>query len=226
MTTAVESGGRYQNACILGAGRFGRRAFVRLQTVFPPANLTLVDSEPAAVQGIQAAGGRAVTMDAIRFLVASHARMAPDDWIVPAVPIHVAYEWLHHQPDLDMAVEALTVPRELDDMLPNSFRGPEGQLYVSNADFLCPDDCPEPEGLCTVTGEPRPRVLHETLSRLVLPGFQSICIVSEQLAPGVGGYRLRALDAALETVLNNTGSFLVSTACKCHGVVHALRKAE
>jgi hypothetical protein len=93
---------------------------------------------------------------------------------------------------------------------------------VSHANFICPDDCPEPDDYCTITGESRPPALYNMLAGLNMPGFHSTCIVSSQLAPGQGGYQWRTLLRALEDVKAHPGKVLVSTACKCHGVIHAL----
>lgn len=221
MTPPIDKGRAPQIAYILGGGNFGSRAFARLQSSFLSSNLTVVDREPAALEAVEAAGGRVVHADAPAFLAASQAQMGLDDWIIPAIPIHVAFAWLQEMLSPAMHFETMPAPRELEVLLPNVMRGAAGELYISNADFRCPDECLEPDDLCTATGKPRPRVLHATLSGLTLSGYRSICIVSEQLGPGVGGYRLRALHKALETVRRNPGSFFVSTACKCHGVLHA-----
>jgi len=157
----------------------------------------------------------------VSFLASSKEKMGPDDWIVPAIPIHVAFEWIRQALKPEKELKTIPVPGRLEAMLPNPIRGTEGQLYASNADFICPDDCPEPETYCTVTGEPRPQVLCELLYDLNLPDFHSICVVSSQLAPGVGGFQLRTLHQALEGIRSHPGNILISTACKCHGVVHA-----
>jgi hypothetical protein len=133
----------------------------------------------------------------------------------------VAVEWLLQELKPASDGRIIPVPEELETRLPNPIRGAEGQLYVSNAAFICPDDCPEPDDLCTVTGEPRPLVLCDTLSNLILPGYHATCIVSSQLAPGVGGYQWRTLLGVLADIKAHPGKILVSTACKCHAVVHA-----
>ena len=186
-----------------------------------PANIIVVDHHYKPLKKITAVGGHAIEMDSISFLTSSKNKIHPDDWIVPAVPIHVAFEWVLHELKSTSDCRIIPVPEELEARLPNPIRGADGQLYVSNADFICPDDCPEPDDLCTVTGEPRPLVLCDTLSNLRLPGYHSTCILSSQLAPGVGGYQWQTLLRALEDIKTRPGKILVSTACKCHGVLHA-----
>jgi hypothetical protein len=58
-----------------------------------------------------------------------------------------------------------------------------------------------------------------------LPGYQVKVIPSRQLAPGVGGYapgRLLGLARELEDL---RGNVLIATACRCHGVMHGLRRS-
>ena len=210
-----------QKVYILGSGRFGSRAFHYLKPRFQQANMTVVDKKIDRLKPIVAHGGRAVAMDAVFFLTAAKAKMDLDDWIVPAVPIHLAFEWLRRE--LKSACRVIPVPKKLETLLPNAMKGTEGQIYASNADFICPDNCPEPADYCIATGEPRPQVLCDTLSSLKLPGFHATGIVSSQLAPGVGGYQWRTLYRALKEIKAHPGDMLFSTACKCHGVMHAFR---
>ena len=206
---------------ILGSGHFGSRAFFFLRQRFPSASLTVVDTRYNTLKKIVAEGGNAVALDAISFLQSSKERMDPDDWIIPAVPIHVAYEWLRRELKTETVFKTIPAPKELESLLPNPIRGDNGQLYASNADFLCPDDCDEPDQYCTVTGEPRPQVLCDILTDLKLSDYYSICIVSSQLAPGVGGFRFQALLQALKELKTHPGKCLVSTSCKCHCVIHS-----
>jgi hypothetical protein len=56
--------------------------------------------------------------------------------------------------------------------------------------------------------------------------FASKVIISEQLSPGVGGFRLNALLALLEDVKklkNSVPLVLISTASRCHAVTSALK---
>jgi hypothetical protein len=87
---------------------------------------------------------------------------------------------------------------------------------------LCPEDCPEPEDGCTVTGEIRPP-LFGVMADLPVPGFEVHVIRSRQLAPGVGGYRIADLKALQGRVLGRPGvKWLVGTACRCHGTITGL----
>ena len=212
-----------QKAYILGSGSFGSRAFNSLQPRFQKANITVMDKSLSALKGIIANRGHTVVMDAVSYLTASKEKMDSDDWIIPAVPIHLAYEWLRQELKIISECNAFPVPEALETLLPNTIKGVDGQLYASNADFICPDDCPEPDDYCTVTGKSRPQGLSDTLSSLKLPGFHSTCIVSSQLAPGVGGFQWSILHKTLKEIKAHPGKILVSTSCKCHCVIHAFR---
>jgi hypothetical protein len=201
---------------IIGGGRFGRLACERLQIARPEAKFVVVDHREINVfSGIER-----VTADAVGFLTTN---MQPDSatWIVPAIPIHLAYEWFVARLRHECHLQPRAVPMGLVPLLPNACVGPNGQVYLSNADFRCPDDCPEPSDVCLQTGKPRPRIMHTFLANLAYGEYQSFVIRSHQLAPGVGGYQAATLFEGLERLQRQTGRFLFSTACKCHAVMHA-----
>ena len=108
--------------------------------------------------------------------------------------------------------------------VPNPLRGPDGNLYVSHADFTCPDDCAEPEDVCTVTQTTRERNMFEILGDIKVPPFQPLVIRSYQLGPGIGGYRPEQLFDLLSEVEQAKGHLAVCTACRCHGVVTGLKR--
>lgn len=208
---------------ILGAGNFGMRAAQSLRSKSPEAGITVVDVDKQALKEAADLGFEAAPMDAISFLMLNEWRMAAQDWIVPAVPVHVVYEWARQKLRREAVFEELSVPEEVEALLPNPIRGEKGQIYATNATFMCPDDCPEPEDVCTVTGQPRPQVLCNTLTDLAVAGFRSVTIVSSQLAPGTGGFQLVAFRHAMAEIKAEPGKVLLSTACKCHGVIHAFQ---
>ena len=92
-----------------------------------------------------------VAAEAIAFLAANLRENSPWDWLIPMVPVHVAWAWLLAGPLKGW--ETAAVPEELEQLAPVRFRGPEGQLYLSRAAHLCPDDCPEPDS--SLPGERR-----------------------------------------------------------------------
>lgn len=146
--------------------------------------------------------------------------MSAETLIVPAIPRHLAFEWL--QALKAPVIRRLPVPPEASSGLPHAWTASDGSLLVSYADFRCPDDCPEPMA-CTVTGKRRERPLYALLRAVQVPGFAVHVIQSRQLAPGLGGYRAGdLLEAAHRITEAGSKKWLLGTACKCHGIVTAL----
>jgi hypothetical protein len=210
---------------ILGSGKFGRLALARLARQDAAANFIIVDRDPAPLAALgDGLDCQQVQAEAIAYLAQHLKNDGRWDWIIPMVPLHVAYHWLLKGPLAGMGWQPAAVPEVLEHLFPTVERGPDGELYLSRAQHLCPDDCAEPE-ICPVTGESRALPLHQELAALHLPGYQVKVIASRQLAPGVGGYtpgRLLDLARDLDAL---TGTVLIATACGCHGVIHGLTRS-
>jgi len=206
---------------ILGAGRFGRLAVERLLARREPPQLVVVDQNPDKLLLFADRPVERVNEDVLDFLRAN-LEEGPD-WIVPAVPIHVAFGWLAAELAGIGRLETLSAPQTVDSQIPNPWRDGRGGLYTSVATFRCPDDCSEPRDRCTVTGLRRSGDLFALLARIRVPGYVPLVVRSQQLAAGVGGYRPSALQRLLRGAEAAQGSVLVATACRCHGVIHALR---
>jgi len=205
---------------ILGAGRFGRLAAERLQKRHPGADFLVVDGREEKLAQIQKDLGLPTRAeDALSFLAASE--FSGDVWIIPAIPVHVAFQWILLELQKRGQASARPVPDTVDAEVPNPLRR-GGTVYASYATFICPDACSEPEGICTHTGGPRRGNLFEHLGRISSPGFHMVVVRSWQLAPGVGGYPGWKLREALEEIAACAGKHLVATACRCHGVVDGL----
>ena len=201
---------------IIGAGRFGRIAVRRITRRYPDAALTVVDIAPAGFESRTAAVVRA---DGVRWLFDQLDDVEAVDMIVPAVPLHLAAEWLRLSLSGDFDARPATLRESWLDRMPNPMRGGPGQVLTSHADFICPDDCPEP-GICTRTGRPRPPDLYRLLEGLDLPDVRPVVLRSRQLLPGVGGLRPADLIDAREAARASGGGLLmIATACLCHGVV-------
>jgi hypothetical protein len=212
---------------ILGSGKFGRLALMRLAREDAAASFVVVDRDPGAlaVQLDGIPGPIRVQAEAVAFLV-QHLRAGDRwDWIIPMVPVHVAYEWLLAGPLAGSAWQPAAVPESLAGLIPGARRGSRGEFYLSWSRHLCPDDCSEPE-VCPVTGESRDQPLHQELASLHLAGYAIRVIPSRQLAPGVGGYSPgRLLDLARDMEAME-GNVLIATACRCHGVIHGLTQGS
>jgi hypothetical protein len=67
--------------------------------------------------------------------------------------------------------------------------------------------------------------MFELLGNLDVEPFKALNIRSHQLGPGIGGYRPDQLYELLENVKQSLGPIVVSTACRCHGVITGLERA-
>ena len=202
---------------IIGSGRFGQIAVDRIATQKPDARITVVDK-----QCIEKAQDGIITIrqDGIQWLVDMLSPESPVDVIVPAIPIHVAVEWLKYNLQKKYDISSFPIQNDWLDRMPHPMRGGEGQIYVSHADFLCPDNCPEPEKICTHTGKPRPKDLFRLLAGIDLGNVLPIVLRSHQILPGVGGIYPKDLFNASEMVCKNRNQpLMIATACRCHGVI-------
>ncbi len=206
---------------IIGCGRFGSRAVRTLLGKRPLSRITVVDNNEEAFREISSLRAEKVVREGLLYLDQALSGSSSPDYIIPAVPFHLAFEFALLRLKA-VGARRTIVPPLLD--LPNPVLGNTGDLYASFADFLCPDDCPEPSQYCTVTRTKRSKPLFKIL--MDLKGlFDSTVIRSHQLGPGVGGYRQDALINLIETIKKRRASdrpFLISTACRCHGVTSAL----
>ncbi|GAB4285430.1 MAG: hypothetical protein Kow0092_39490 [Deferrisomatales bacterium] len=206
---------------VLGAGTFGRHAARTLSNMDGTRRLLLVDRDEEPLRRVPPQEGDTERADAVAFLAAGLEGSDRPDWIVPAVPIHLAARWCQARLGPG-SLERHPVPEAVARALPNPLRAAPDELYVSHATFRCPPGCEEPRDTCTVTGRPRPANLFELLGQLRVAPFRSLVVRSHQLGPGVGGYRPAQLLDLLEEVRRTRGPLLVSTACRCHGVVTGL----
>lgn len=206
---------------VLGAGKFGSKAAHTLSRN-GKNQITVVDANPDRCAALSDSGIKTVCADCIEYLAENLKHPPQFEWIIPAVPLHVAYEWFLKVVPENATVKPLPVPAAVADALPNPIRGAQGQVYTSYADFICPDNCPEPGDICSFTGQARRGILHRTLGQLSFQDYRSVVVQSRQMAPGLGGYRSSDLLSVRDRVLSADGPVLLSTACRCHGVTHAV----
>ncbi|MFH1954342.1 MAG: potassium transporter [Pseudomonadota bacterium] len=208
---------------IIGVGQFGLLAYRRLSKKSEDTHFVLVDPVRENLLQHEGPDCTIAQADGVDFLENHLHPGNKPDWIIPALPVHLAAEWflVHLGPD---RVRRVPLPPEIDPILPNPIRGSEGNVYVSHADFKCPDDCAEPRDICTVTNEKRKQNMFEILGGLQIPPFQALVIRSYQLGAGIGGYRPGQLLSLMDAVEGARGRLLVSTACRCHGVVTGLER--
>jgi hypothetical protein len=206
---------------ILGAGRFGRIAAERLKRRFPGSSLRVIDKAVDKVEAIrrelQIYGEVADSLQSI-----AGSALSEDAWIIPAIPVHVGFEWVLHAMARIGEIRRLPVPEDVASQVPNPVRSPSGALYSGFATFICADNCSEPDEICTHTGKPRLGNLYEVLEKVCVSEFNIAVLRSWQLAPGVGGYPVRRLNDLLEKIHARAGKHLIATSCRCHGVIDAL----
>ena len=206
---------------IIGAGQFGSRA----ARILSPrhSEVFAVDLNPESLSLINSLPVRSIVHDGVRFLFENADKFKHNYLIVPSIPLHLAFEWLMLSLQGKRKMVKTAVPAEAASLFPHHWPASEGSLLVSHADFICPDDCPEPL-VCTVTGEKRKVPLYEMMGKPAYPGFFTHVIRSRQLAPGLGGYRVKDLQETADKILyHGKGSFFLSTACKCHGILTAFK---
>ncbi len=207
---------------VIGAGKFGAKAVRTLVSENPRAQVVLVDSDPRTLEGWDEPV-ETIATDGIIDLVTRLKQGREPDWIIPAIPVHVALALITGLLQKEIQIAPIPIPEEIRRNLPNPISAEESQLWVSHAAFLCPSNCSEPDEYCTVTRKPRYPDMYRLLEKINTSAFNSVVVRSHQLAPGVGGYRPADIDRALSVMRRSKGPVLVSTACRCHGVVNAIR---
>jgi hypothetical protein len=208
---------------IIGVGHFGTIAFQRLSQDGKDRHFVLVDPLEEHLLRCKNPTATLEVSDGMDFCQKHLTKSRLPDWIIPALPVHLAAEWilLHLGPK---RLRRIPMPAELEVLVPNPIRGPEGNLYVSHADFRCPADCDEPRDICTVTQERRQQNMFELLGDLSIEPFRALTVRSHQLGPGIGGYRPEQLFELMEGVRQAMGPIALSTACRCHGVITGLER--
>jgi hypothetical protein len=208
---------------ILGAGKFGQIATETLRRKHADAEITMVEKSETVCRKLTNTKDTIICRDGIEFLKENLKMPDEPDWIIPVIPVHVAFEWIKARLPAGYRLAKLTIPDRLAISLPNPCRGKRGELYISHADFICPDNCSQARDKCTHTGKPKPMRLYEMLESLEYGDFEPIVVRSWQLSPGVGGVKPHALFQTLNKVLAGRNPLLLSTACGCHGVMDAFK---
>jgi len=200
---------------IIGAGRFGRLAANRLGGKF---HMVIVDKDESRLCTMEGTNRILVQSDGVQYLADNLSVKADVSWIIPSLPVHLAWEWSRIKSG-QAHLKAQELPDKIMSFLPHPIRGNASHIYVSHADFICPDNCNEPDLVCTHTRKPRQQNMYQLLESLSFEAFEPLVVRSQQLAPGVGGYRPKDLYNLSNKIDRVKGSVLICTACRCHGVV-------
>ena len=209
------------NLIILGAGHFGQRTLLKCSNAYPNCQITIVDKNESTLKNCaQSISCETVCDDGISYLNSlPKVSSVQSSWIIPSIPIHVAFEWI--KCTLSKPVRSVDIPDALLTHLPNAMTGNKGTVYMSYATFRCPDNCPEPVDHCFFTKKPRSISLFDELKDLYMNDFSSIVLKSRQILSGIGGFQLCDLTDTLCRVESSEKPVLLSTACRCHGVMDA-----
>ena len=112
---------------IIGAGRFGRLAVKRLKKNF---HLVIVDID---INRLNAIRGSNVTLEqgnGIDYLTDNLSQKTMVDWIIPTLPVHLAWEWSQKKIGTHSFTTQM-IPDEIDSLLPHPVRGSQSQIYVT-----------------------------------------------------------------------------------------------
>jgi hypothetical protein len=200
---------------VAGFGQFGQLALDRIQDTFPSPEFVIIDTDPDTLNKVPE-GHTCILADAVLFLCKSRD-LVEDDIVLPMVPFNLVAECaLRFKVELSKA----SLPDEIEKLLPNPFRMDDHTIFFSQAEFKCPDDCPEGEK-CTVTGEYR-LPLYEYLEKQDFGRAKLKLMQSFQVTPGVGGFRFGELMQLIDGI--EGGLNLVGSSCKCHAVLTAVMK--
>lgn len=159
-------------------------------------------------------------------------------YLVPAVPFHLLGKVCHQLFETrghPAASEATRLSRLAECLTGKddycvSLQAGQGLLVASYAPAgkICPETCPGQLDYCAHRGQVTRAPLFENARACARTRYATTWIVeSEQLSAGVGGIPWSTFQAGLERLRAFTrqppgdGSFLVGTACNCHGVFNS-----
>src|SRR4030042_2743053 len=199
---------------IIGCGHFGGRAVEKLYRKDPHSKIIAVDKNKEAIKSISHLSAETVICDGLLYLNKLFSDGQAANYIVPAVPFHLVFEFILSQLK-PLGARKRKVPTLPE--VPNPMAGKKGDLYTSLADFLCPEDCPDTARYCTVTKEKRANPLYKILMDWRGP-FESKVIRSHPLGPGMGGFRYMDLLDLLRDLRETKAPerlILISTASRC-----------
>lgn len=212
---------------IIGFGKYGKLAQIQGRRRWEKARFWIIDPRPGSLMATvpELSQGIRVLSDGAQFLARFQKWIGDEDWIIPALPVHLAWKWLALNLKTVKGLSLVPPPENLGSDLPFHQSSSLG-LYLSYADFLCPDKCPAPLHHCYKTKEKRDTPLWKFIAeQRGLKGSLGV-IESRQLAPGVGGYPFGELKKILDLARKGPPPFFVATACRCHGVIHGLSWAK
>lgn len=219
MKNIIVNNEEFKDVWVVGAGKYGIKAGLWIKNKYPNINLKIIDiKEEITNQNLKV--NFIHTNDVVSFLDKKIGENSV--LIIPCIPIHLAFEFILKI--LNPNYEKANIFDEINKKYPNEIFSNKDTIYTSIADFICPEDCPAPANYCFKTGKKREYNLYDYIESKE-DKFEAFVIKSYQIFPGVGGYSSRQLLDCLENIKkSNKNKFLISTACRCHGVINFLKK--
>lgn len=205
---------------VVGAGHFGKRACLYLKRD-PKRQVVAIDVDKENALWAKKWGIDFVGKDGISFLIDPDFEIRPQDYLIPALPIHLAAYWLLAKGPKEVSLRLAPIPEEVIAQLPNPFILKDHSCVTSSADFLCPEDCKEGP-ICPVTGQKRRAPLYNIL-REIKTSYPLYLIRSRQLGPGMGGYKMEELQRLMSLPFKEHSSIIIGTACSCHGILSRIK---
>ncbi len=139
--------------------------------------------------------------------------------IFPTAPIHLSAALIQEKFKLDPWFDGIdkVLPGIPSKILVSVGRGSVVVTY--NRDYECQPNCSAPDR-CPVTGILKPAPMYRLLEFAAPDGF---ILQSHQLKPGIGALRGDEFEL-LERWAYGKKEVIIGTACRCHGVVTALKR--
>jgi len=228
---------------IVGGGNFGVKALQHLSkidrvlVVDPNGNCLAKDYVEYVVRDLEEFlvterhGTALLIADGAEILAKLLEKRITLRYVVPAAPMHVAYEALKNFLkwrgfDVKPFHGTTSIARELE-VLGVEVRSASsyGMLVASYMPFnmKCRLPCSEPS-VCPVTGKVKPAQLYNALNSTLNKYFRkSLVLRSILLAECVGGYDPKPLQdfaTELSNEITNGDVVAIATACSCHGIVN------
>ena len=98
---------------IIGAGHFGKRAATILSQVSTDP-LYIVDKHKSSLEGIKGLLINKILCDGIDLIADNFQMLSPKNTIIPAIPLHLAFEWLKNYLGKGFTIKKIEVPEGSD----------------------------------------------------------------------------------------------------------------
>ncbi|OGP50614.1 MAG: hypothetical protein A2Y79_06915 [Deltaproteobacteria bacterium RBG_13_43_22] len=207
---------------IVGFGKFGKLALDQVVQRWGKARIWMIDSRSEVfINQETLPEGIRVLADGPQFLSEYQTWIRDEDWVIPTLPIHLAWSWLNLNLKTPQRPKSVWPPPDLGVDLPFRQIHRKG-LFLSYADFVCPENCPAPIRFCFKTKAERAVPLWKFIADQPFSKGTLAVIESRQIAPGIGGYAFKELRKIQNLAQEASPPFFVATACRCHGVIHGL----